>query len=160
MQWKKKRETNFGEIRDSMLLRLLSWGLNVNDDCVLWRGKESRLHLVFECSLFRLVWQMACSKNGISTGTRQLNENVDCFVLMWRGKDLEAVSLDALWLLLWTKIGGRRIKGSLCKRQQLWSRFLLQLLEVLGSFLAQVDWWNLHRGTETCLQLGDYLVLC
>lgn len=68
------------------------WVGNVDDDCSLRRGEESHKHLLF-CPFSRLVWQMVWSKTGISTGTWQLNENVDWFVNNVQGKGLRSIAL-------------------------------------------------------------------
>lgn len=91
-------------------------------------------------SVSRLVWQMVCSKTKMEF-LRELRGNVDWFVNNVQGKGFRSTVLMLFGSLrVRCTISVRRgIRGFLCIRQHLWSSSRLQLLIVLGSFLAPVD---------------------
>lgn len=87
--------------------RIWSWGIEVNEECVLCHsGNESHSHLFFQCSFASSVWRYFLEKAGISRLPLPFDQEVSWFALHKSGcalyhlvpKFAVAAVLYHLWL--------------------------------------------------------------
>lgn len=96
--------------------RLVSWGLNVPDTCILCnQATETRDHLFLECDYSKHIWTLVFSKLGSThSGLRSWSELVD-----WLQKaggtrlyTIKHITVQAVIYLLWRERNSRLHAGS------------------------------------------------